>query len=234
MLEFHKIQTYYDDIQVLWDITMQVNQGEIVAVVGANGAGKSTLLKTLFGLVEPDEGTITFEGKDITGKEPYEVEALGIAYVPEGGKPFRDMNIYENLEMGAYVRSAWKVRKETMQDVFNIFPRLAERKRQLARSLSGGERQMLSIGRALMSRPKLCVFDEPSIGLAPLLVKEFFGIIRQLREQGITVLLIEQNVRQSLEIADRAYVLENGRITLQGSSQTLLQEELVRKAYLGL
>lgn len=234
MLEFDNVQTYYDDIQVLWDITMHVNRGEIVAVVGANGAGKSTLIKTLFGLVEPDSGSITFEGKEIAGKNPHEVGTLGIAYVPEGGRPFRDMNIRENLEMGAYIRSAWKNRHTTMQEVFQIFPRLEDRQRQLARDLSGGERQMLTIGRALMSQPKMCIFDEPSIGLAPLLVKEFFAVIGRLREQGITILLIEQNVRQSLEIADRAYVLENGRITLEGSSEELLQEELIRRAYLGL
>ena len=234
MLEFDNVQTYYDDIQVLWDITMHVNRGEIVAVVGANGAGKSTLIKTLFGLVEPDSGSITFEGKEIAGKNPHEVGTLGIAYVPEGGRPFRDMNIRENLEMGAYIKSAWKNRHTTMQEVFQIFPRLEDRQRQLARDLSGGERQMLTIGRALMSQPKMCIFDEPSIGLAPLLVKEFFAVIGRLREQGITILLIEQNVRQSLEIADRAYVLENGRITLEGSSEELLQEELIRRAYLGL
>ena len=234
MLEFNRVQTFYDDIQVLWDISLRVNEGEIVAVVGANGAGKSTLLKTLFGLVEADSGSITFLGKELVGKDPNQIGGLGIAYVPEGGKPFKDMSIQENLEMGAYVRDAWKARKDTMEEVYTLFPRLKQLSRQLARNLSGGERQMLAISRALMSRPRLCVFDEPSIGLAPLLVKQFFDVMQQLRDQGITILLIEQNVRQSLKIADRAYVLENGRITLEGSSEALLQEEMIRKAYLGL
>lgn len=234
MLVFDNVQTFYDDKQALWDISMNVREGEIVAVVGANGAGKTTLLKTLLGLVEPDSGSINFLGKEIAGKKPHRIASMGIAYVPEGGRLFKDMNIHENLEMGAYVRGAWKKRKETERQVYDLFPHLAERKRQLARNLSGGERQMLAIGRALMSRPEMCLFDEPSIGLAPLLVKELFNTIVRLHDQGITVLLIEQNVRQSLEIADRAYVLENGRITLEGSSDMLLQEELIRKAYLGL
>jgi branched-chain amino acid transport system ATP-binding protein len=234
MLEIDDIQTYYGDIQVLWDITLHVDEGEIVAVVGANGAGKTTLLKTLLGLVEPDSGSIRFAGEELAGKASHEVAKRGLAYVPEGGRPFKDMSIQENLEMGAYVVKAWPLRKSTMKEVFDLFPRLEERKRQLARTLSGGERQMLAIGRALMSRPRLIMFDEPSIGLAPLLVMQFFEIIQLLRAQGITVLLIEQNVRQSLEIADRAYVLENGRITLEGTSEALLQEDLIRKAYLGL
>ena len=159
---------------------------------------------------------------------------MGIAYVPEGGGPFRDMNVRENLEMGAYHSYAWKHRKETLRRVYRLFPRLEEREHKLSRTLSGGERQMLAIGRALMARPTLCAFDEPSIGLSPLLVDEFFHIIHQLRDDGITVLLVEQNVRKSLEIADRAYVLQNGRIVLEGRKQELLEEELIRKAYLGL
>ncbi|MCL4876460.1 MAG: ABC transporter ATP-binding protein [Anaerolineae bacterium] len=234
MLRFNKVNVYYGRIHVLWDISLSVDDGEIVAVVGANGAGKTTLLKTLVGLGEAHSGMIRFAGQRIEGYQPDQISELGIAYVPEGGRPFRDMSVRENLEMGAYHPVAWRRREEAMQRVFRLFPRLEERQHKLARTLSGGERQMLAIGRALMSRPTLCVFDEPSIGLAPLLVAEFFRIIQMLREEGITILLIEQNVRQSLEIADRAYVLESGRIVLEGNSQELLQNELIRKAYLGL
>ena len=234
MLKFNKVNAFYGRIQVLWDISLDVQDGEIVAVVGANGAGKTTLLKTLVGLLEPTSGMIKFGGRRIEGYHPDQISELGIAYVPEGGRPFRDMSIRENLEMGAYHRVAWRRREDTMRRVFQMFPRLEERQHNLARTLSGGERQMLAISRALMSRPSMCVFDEPSIGLAPLLVAEFFRIIQRLREDGITILLIEQNVKQSLEIADRAYVLESGRITLEGDSHELLQNELIRKAYLGL
>ena len=234
MLRFNKVNAYYGRVRVLWDISLDVNEGEIVAVVGANGAGKTTLLKTLIGLIEPESGMIKFAGQRIEGRDPDQISALGIAYVPEGGQPFRDMNIRENLEMGAYHPVAWRRRNDTLRRVYRMFPRLEERQGKLARTLSGGERQMLAIGRALMSRPTLCVFDEPSIGLAPLVVAEFFRIIHRLRDDGITILLIEQNVRQSLEIADRAYVLESGRIALEGTSQELLQSELIRKAYLGL
>ena len=234
MLELNNIDTFYGRIQALWDVSLSIDEGEIVAVIGANGAGKTTLLNSIVGMLHPASGTMEFLGQPIMGLAPHNIGKLGIAYVPEGGKPFTDMSVRENLEMGAYVSEAWKLKKETFQQVYEIFPRLRERQGQLARTLSGGERQMLAIGRALMSRPRLCLFDEPSWGLAPVLVAEFFRIIQQLRDQGIAVLLIEQNVRQSLEIADRAYVLESGRIVLQGSSQKLLQEELIKKAYLGL
>jgi branched-chain amino acid transport system ATP-binding protein len=234
LLKFNKINVSYGRIQALRDVTLDVDDGEIVAVVGANGAGKTTLLKALIGLHEPESGMIKFAGIRIEGRDPNEISKMGIAYVPEGGRPFSDMSIRENLEMGAYHASAWKRRQDSMRRVFKIFPRLEERQHKMARTLSGGERQMLAISRALMSRPSLCVFDEPSIGLAPLLVAEFFRIIQRLRDDGITVLLIEQNVKQSLEIADRGYVLENGRITMEGSSRELLESELIRKAYLGL
>lgn len=234
MLKFNKVFSGYGRVQALWDITLNVEDGEIVAVVGANGAGKTTLLRTLMGVIEPVSGMIKFLGQRIEGRDPHEVSDLGIAYVPEGGRPFRDMSVRENLQMGAYLPLAWKKREDTLERVYKMFPILEEREKKLARTLSGGERQMLAIGRALMSRPTMCLFDEPTIGLAPLLVEEFFDIIERVRDQGITVLLIEQNVRQTLEIADRAYVLENGRIVLEGNSQELLQEELIRKAYLGL
>jgi branched-chain amino acid transport system ATP-binding protein len=234
MLKFNKVNAHYGNVQVLWDISLEVEEGEIVAVVGANGAGKTTLLKTMVGLLEPTSGMIKFAGQRIEGHDPDAISRMGIAFVPEGGRPFRDMSVRENLEMGAYHPVSWRRREDTLRRVYKMFPRLKERETKMARTLSGGERQMLAIGRALMSRPTLCAFDEPSIGLSPLLVAEFFRIIQGLREDGITVLLIEQNVRQSIEIADRGYVLETGRIVLQGDSGELLQNELVRKAYLGL
>lgn len=234
MLEVRSINVSYGNLQVLWDVSLGIGEGEIVAVVGANGAGKTTLLDTIFGLLKPDSGTIEFLGHQLVGRSSHKIGELGLAYVPEGGRPFREMSVRENLEMGAYVSSAWDRRQETIRQVFDLFPRLEERQTQLARTLSGGERQMLAIGRALMSKPKLIVFDEPSIGLAPLLVADLFRVIEGLGQQGITVLIIEQNVKQSLEIADRAYVLESGHITLKGESQQLLQEDAIKKAYLGL
>lgn len=234
MLRVNKINSYYGKIHALWDVSLRIEEGEIVGVLGANGAGKTTLVKSIVGLVEPLSGMIKFAGQRIEGRDPHKISELGIAYVPEGGGVFRDMNVRENLELGAYHRVAWERREETLRRVYRLFSRLEERKNKLARTLSGGERQMLAIGRALMARPTLCLFDEPSIGLAPLLVDEFMQVISQIREEGITVLLIEQNVRKSLEIADRAYVLESGRIVLEGSRQELLQEDLIHKAYLGL
>jgi branched-chain amino acid transport system ATP-binding protein len=234
VLKVNKVFAGYGRIQAIWDVSLSVEDGEIVALVGANGAGKTTLLRTVMGMIEPESGMIKFLGRRIEGRDPHKISEMGIAYVPEGGRPFRDMSVRENLEMGAYLPIAWDRRKDTLRRVYRIFPELEERENKLARTLSGGERQMLAIGRALMSRPTFCAFDEPTIGLAPLLVDEFFHVIERVRDQGITVLLVEQNVRQSLEIADRAYVLENGRIVLEGESQTLLQEELIKKAYLGL
>ena len=234
MLEVRNIDTRYGKIQALWDICLEVNQAEIVALVGANGAGKTTLVNTISGLIRPASGSVFFQGEQINGLPSHVIVGLGISHVPQGGKVFPDMNVLENLEMGSYPIHAWKQKSETFEQIFQLFPRLQERQKQLARTLSGGEHQMLAIGRALMSKPKLCIFDEPSYGLAPLMVKEMFRIIQNLREQGITILLIEQNVHQSLEIADRAYVLENGHISLQGNSDELLKSDYIRKAYLGL
>jgi branched-chain amino acid transport system ATP-binding protein len=234
MLKINKIISGYGKVQALWDVSMHVEDGEIVALVGANGAGKTTLLRTVMGLIEPTSGMIKFNGQRIERRDPFKIGEMGIAYVPEGGGPFRDMSVRENLELGAYHSHAWKHRAETLRRVYKLFPRLEERERKLSRTLSGGERQMLAIGRALMARPTLCAFDEPSIGLSPLLVDEFFHIIQLIREEGITVLLVEQNIHKSLQIADRAYVLENGRIVLEGGSQQLLEDERIRKAYLGL
>ena len=234
MLEVRNVDIRYGKIQALWDICLEVKQAEIVALVGANGAGKTTLVNAISGLLRPASGSVIFQGEIISGRPSYEIVGLGMSHVPQGGKVFPDMDVRENLEMGSYPLHAWQQKAETLEQVFELFPRLKERQNQLARTLSGGEQQMLAIGRALMSKPTLCIFDEPSYGLAPLLVKEMFKVIQGLREQGITILLIEQNVHQSLEIADRAYVLENGRISLQGDSDELLQSDYVRKAYLGL
>jgi branched-chain amino acid transport system ATP-binding protein len=234
MLEVSNLNTCYGKTQALWDVTLNIDDGEIVALVGANGAGKTTLLNTICGLLCPVSGTAQFLGKRIDGLPPHAIVELGISHIPESGRLFPDMTVRENLEMGAYLQRAWKRKKETLAKVYQLFPSLRERERQLARTLSGGEQQMLAIGRGLMSRPKMCMLDEPSHGLAPLVVKEMFLIIQGLRDQHITILLIEQNVRQTLEIADRAYVLENGRIISQGKSKELLQNDHIKKAYLGL
>ena len=234
MLAVNNINAFYGRVQALWNVSLRINEGEIVALVGANGAGKTTLLNIIFNLLRPASGTVEFLGSRIDSLAPHRVGEFGISYVPEGGRLFREMTVRENLEMGAYVYEAWKQKKETLSQVYDMFPKLKERQRQLVGTLSGGEHQMVAIGRGLMSRPKLCIFDEPSYGLAPLLVKEIFRIIQGLRDQGIAILLIEQNVRQTLEIADRTYVLENGRIISEGKSRELLQDDHIKKAYLGL
>lgn len=234
MLRVNKVNAHYGAIKALWDVSLTVGEGEVVAVLGANGAGKTTLVKSIVGLIEPTSGMIKFAGQRIEGRDPHRISELGIAYGPEGGGLFRDMNVRENLELGAFHRRAWERRMKTLDRVYRLFPRLEERQRAMSRTLSGGERQMLVIGRTLMALPTLCIFDEPSIGMSPLLVDQAFHVIRQLRDEGITVLLIEQNVRKSLEIADRAYVLENGRVVLQGQPDELLRGGLIDKAYLGL
>lgn len=234
MLNLNTVNTYYGKFRALWDISMEVNEKEIVALVGANGAGKTTLLNTISGLLTPESGSITFLNDSISDIETNKIVEKGISQIPEGGKVFPDMSILENLQMGAYTRENWKVKNETIEFVYSLFPTLRERKKQLANTLSGGERQMLAVGRGLMSRPKLCTFDEPSYGLSPKLVTEFFDIIQKLRDNGTTVLLVEQNVQQTLEIADRAYVLENGRIVSKGKSSELLKDDHIKKAYLGL
>lgn len=234
MLEVQDLNTFYGKIQVLWGVSLQVQGGEIVAIVGSNGAGKTTLLNSILGLVRPASGSVTFLGRRIDGLPSHAIAAQGISIVPEGGRVFPDMNVRENLEMGAYLYRAWRQRREALEYVYQLFPRLKERERQLARTLSGGERQMLSIARALMSRPRLCLFDEPSYGLAPLMVREIFEIVQKIREQGVTVLLVEQNVRRALEIADRAYVLENGHICMEGACADLLESDHIRRAYLGM
>ncbi len=234
MLRLHKVSAGYGAARALWDVTLNVDEGEIVVVLGANGAGKTTLVKSIVGLVEPISGMIKFAGQRIEGRDPHHISELGIAYGPEGGGVFRDMSVRENLEMGAYHRRAWERRDKTLERVFRLFPRLEEREHALSRTLSGGERQMLVIGRALMALPTLCIFDEPSIGMSPVLVEQCFHVISQLRDEGITVLLIEQNVRKSLEIADRGYVLGNGRVVLEGNREELQSSETVGQAYLGM
>ena len=234
MLEIHDLSTFYGKAQALWDIHLEVREAEVVALIGSNGAGKTTLLNAISGVIRPASGTISFLGKRIDGLPPHSIVDLGISHVPEGGRVFPDMSVRENLEMGAYVQQAWGRRKDTLKKVFRVFPLLEERQRQLAKTLSGGERQMLAMGRALMSDPKLCLLDEPSYGLAPLLITEVFRIVLALRQQQVTVLLVEQNVKHTLETADRAYVLESGRVSLEGNCCDLMTTDYVRKAYLGL
>ncbi|MFH1123342.1 MAG: ABC transporter ATP-binding protein [Pseudomonadota bacterium] len=234
MLEVNKIDTFYGKIQALWGVSLRIDEAEIVALVGANGAGKTTLLNAISGLVRPASGNIAFLGGRIDGLRSHAIVALGISHIPEGRRLFPDMSVRENLEMGAYTKRVWKDKDETLKKVYQLFPILEARQGQLARTLSGGEQQMVAMGRGLMSRPRMCLIDEPSSGLAPLVVDEIFSIIQELRDQGMAIFLIEQNVQQTLEIADRAYVLENGRVILAGDSKNLLKEELIRKAYLGL
>ena len=234
MLHVENIEARYDKIQALWGVSLRIDEGEIVALIGSNGAGKTTLVSTLTGLVSPASGTAAFMGTKIDGLTSHQIAELGISHVPEGGRLFPTMSVRENLEMGAYMRSSWKERKTMIGRVYTLFPRLKEREKQLARTLSGGEKQMLAIGRSLMSRPKLCIFDEPSHGLAPIMVLELFRVIQDLCRQGLTIFLIEQNVRQALEIAGRAYVMENGRIVSEGRSRELLNDDHIKRTYLGL
>lgn len=234
MLEVSNLDVFYGKSQALRDVSLRVDEGEIVALVGANGAGKTTLLNTISGLLRPASGIVEFLGKRIDRQAPHNIMKLGICQIPEGRKLFTDMTVQENLEMGAYASAAWKRKEETLQQVYQLFPVLKERAGQSTSKLSGGEGQMVAIARGLMSSPKLCMFDEPSYGLAPKLFSEVLEVIKRLREQGITIFLVEQNVRHTLEAADRAYVLENGQIALEGKGKDLLQNDLVKKAYLGL
>ena len=231
MLKIDNIDVYYGAIHALKGISLEVNEGEIVTLIGANGAGKSTTLRTISGLLKPKAGSITFLGQSIAGVRAHEIVKKGISQVPEGRRVFAEMTVMENLDLGAFVRKDKAGIQQDLKHVFELFPRLEERKNQSAGTLSGGEQQMLAMGRALMSRPKL--LDEPSMGLAPLLIKEIFNIIVDINKSGTTVLLVEQNANMALSIANRAYVLETGRITLSGKAQDLAASEDVRKAYLG-
>ncbi len=234
MLEVRNIDVFYGDVQVIWDVSFSVSKGEVVAMIGANGAGKSTTLKTVSGILRPRKGEIMFDGTPIHQVEPFRLIELGLAHVPEARRLFVEMTVEENLEMGSLRGQARAERQKNKEMVFELFPRLKERRRQQAGTLSGGEQQMLAIGRGLMAKPKMLMFDEPSLGLAPILVREIFEIIKHVREEGMTVLIVEQNVKQTLAAADRAYVLENGKIVMEGTGGTLLNDEHVRMAYLGV
>lgn len=234
MLTVQRLNVFYGDVQALWEVSFEVGAGELVTLVGSNGAGKTTTLRTISGVLSPSGGQIIFEGHDLTRRPPHAIVALGIGHIPEGRRLWPGMTVLENLELGAYAAAARPRMRETLDWVFSLFPRLAERTHQLAGTLSGGEQQMLAIGRALMGRPKLLMLDEPSLGLAPLLVAELFRVIREINGQGVTVLLVEQNVHQVLEIAHRAYVLETGRIVREGPARDLLTDPAIKEAYLGL
>jgi len=234
MLNIDKLNFSYGDMQVIWDVDLSVNAGEIVTVVGANGAGKSTTLRNISRLVKWQTGSITFNGTDLAKYEPHEVVEMGIVQVPEGRKIFPEMTVLENLRMGSFIKSARPTRDENIDRVFTLFPRLKEREKQLGGTMSGGEQQMLAIARGLMTNPKLILMDEPSLGLAPLMVKFIFDIIQEINRQGVTVMLVEQNVYQSLRISHRAYVLETGRVVMTGSGEALLNDEHVKKAFLGM
>ena len=231
MLHVENIDVYYGNIHALKGISFNVKEGEVVALIGANGAGKSTTLKTVSGMMHAKQGSINFLGEDITHTDCHKLPAKGLAHVPEGRRVFLHMTVLENLEMGAYIHK--NVSRDDLDNVFQRFPRLLERKNQVAGTLSGGEQQMLAMGRALMSRPKLLMLDEPSMGLAPILVEQIFDIIAELHKAGTTILLVEQNAEMALQIADRAYVLESGRVTLSGTGAELAQSDEIKKAYLG-
>ncbi|MCQ2358770.1 MAG: ABC transporter ATP-binding protein [Phascolarctobacterium sp.] len=233
MLKVEDINVYYGAIHAIKGISIEVNDGEIVALIGSNGAGKSTTMRTISGLMRPKTGKVTMDGVDLTNVPAHKIVGMGLCQVPEGRHVFANMTVLENLELGAYLRNDKDGIAKDMEDVFEKFPRLKERKDQIAGTLSGGEQQMLAMGRALMSRPKILLLDEPSMGLAPLLVKEIFNIIKEINASGTTILLVEQNANMALSIADKAYVLETGRITLSGTAKELASSEEVRKAYLG-
>lgn len=233
MLEIKDLHVHYGVIEAIKGISFEVNKGEVIALIGANGAGKTTTLHTITGLIKPTSGSILFEGKDITKTAGHKIVSLGMAHVPEGRRVFAQLSVYENLLMGAYTRKDKEEIQNTLQMVYDRFPRLEERKNQMAGTLSGGEQQMLAMGRALMSHPSIILMDEPSMGLSPIFVNEIFNIIEQVSKTGTTVLLVEQNAKKALSIADRAYVLETGKISLSGDADKLMNDEAVKKAYLG-
>ncbi len=234
MLKIENLNFSYGDLRVLWDVNLEVQEGEIVTVVGSNGAGKSTILKAVSRLVTPSSGSITFSGIDLGRLDTNDVVETGIVQVPEGRRIFPELSVLENLRMGSYIKSARKDRAKNIERVFSLFPRLREREKQLGVTMSGGEQQMLAIARGLMANPKLLLLDEPSLGLAPLLVKNIFEIVTEINRQGVTILLVEQNVNRTLRIADRAYVLETGKVVLTGKGDDLLHDEHVKKAFLGM
>lgn len=234
MLEVDGVSASYGNVQILWNVSLNVKEGEIVTILGPNGAGKTTLVKTILGLLRPNSGSIKFFDRRIDKLPTYEIVDVGIVLVPEGREIFPKMTVYENLLLGAYGKEAEKNKDQSLETIFQIFPVLKERRKQLAQTLSGGEQQMLAIARGLMSKPKLLIMDEPSLGLAPMLVQKIFNSMREINERGVTILLVEQNVHRALEIADRGYLLESGKMVLSGDWNELLANEHVKKAYLGL
>jgi len=234
VLKVEQLSVKYGAFYALRDVSLTIEDGNITTIAGANGAGKTTLINTISGVIKPVSGRLTFENVELTRMQGHEIASLGVVQVPEGRKLFPEMTVYENLMMGGYNPRARPLRAESMEQAFQLFPVLRERSKQLARTLSGGEQQMLSIGRAMMAKPRLLMFDEPSLGLAPLLVREIFSSIEKLKSQGLTILLVEQNIRHSLQIADYAYVLETGQVVLQGTGREVMENEHTKKAYLGL
>lgn len=233
MLEVKDLEVNYGVIKAIKGVSFEVNEGEVISLIGANGAGKTTILHAVSGLLNKTAGTVTFEGVDITKVPAHKIVSMGMAHVPEGRRVFAQLTVYENLKLGAYTRKDKKELEDTLAMVYKRFPRLEERKNQLAGTLSGGEQQMLAMGRALMSHPRIILMDEPSMGLSPIFVEEIFNIIRDISAEGVTVLLVEQNAKKALSIADRAYVLETGNVTLTGDAKNLMNDESVKKAYLG-
>ena len=233
LLEIKDLEVNYGVIKAIKGVSFNVNEGEIIALIGANGAGKTTILHTITGLIQAKKGSIVFDGKELTKTPPHKIVSMGMAHVPEGRRIFQQLSVLENLKLGAYTRKDKSEIASTLKMVYERFPRLEERKNQVAGTLSGGEQQMLAMGRALMSKPRIILMDEPSMGLSPLLVSEIFDIIKVINESGTTVLLVEQNAKKALSIADRAYVLETGNITLSGDAKDLVNDESVKKAYLG-
>ena len=233
MLSVKNLEVHYGMIKAIKDVSFEVNQGEVIALIGANGAGKTTILHTVSGLLQPSRGQVMFEGKDITKVPAYKIVSLGMAHVPEGRRVFSQLTVLENLKLGAYTRKDKNEMEETLKMIYTRFPRLEERKNQVAGTLSGGEQQMLAMGRALMSHPKIILMDEPSMGLSPIFVEEVFSIIRDISAGGTTVLLVEQNAKMALAVSDRAYVLETGTISMEGAASDLAADDRVRKAYLG-
>ncbi|MCI8976358.1 ABC transporter ATP-binding protein [bacterium 1xD8-48] len=233
MLEIKDLEVYYGVIQAIKGVSFEVNEGEVIALIGANGAGKTTILHTITGLLEARKGTVTFDGKDITKVPAHKIVTMGMAHVPEGRRVFANLSVLQNLKMGAYTRKDKNEIEQTLQTVYKRFPRLEERQNQLAGTLSGGEQQMLAMGRALMSHPRILLMDEPSMGLSPIFVNEIFDIIKKVSAGGTTVLLVEQNAKKALSISNRAYVLETGNIVLEGKAEELLNNDSIKKAYLG-
>lgn len=234
MLEVNNIDVFYGDIQALWDVSFKINEGEVVSILGPNGAGKTTIMNTISGILRSKQGDIIFEGENLNKVKDHDRIRLGIAHVPEGRRLFPNMTVIENLELGSLTKYAKGKRQQTLEWVFSLFPRLKDRVKQLAGTLSGGEAQMLAIGRGLMSHPKLVMFDEPSLGLSPILVSQIFDIIRTINRDGVTVLLVEQNVVKSLKCSNRAYLLETGRIVLEGKGEALLEDNYIKDSYLGI